>query len=145
MHWGIRITIIYIGFVALILTLVLTSMNSKVELVSKDYYQQELRYEERIRAMQNNNALIETIEVGVNQRCVVLAYPQHMREDKFAGTVTLFRPSDAGQDLSVAMLPDAAGGQRVCSPQLRKGLYKVQLLWRMGDKDYYKEEVVHLP
>ena len=50
MSWGIRITIMYLGFVGLILTLVFTCFGHKVELESKDYYARELRFQDQINA-----------------------------------------------------------------------------------------------
>ena len=42
MNFGVKITVLYLSFVALILTLVFMSFSQKVELVSKDYYAQEI-------------------------------------------------------------------------------------------------------
>ena len=46
MSWGIKITILYLGFVALILTLVFTCFGHKSELEYKDYYVRELKFQE---------------------------------------------------------------------------------------------------
>jgi len=41
MNWGLKITLLYVGFVAMILTLVFKASGEKVDLVTKDYYAQE--------------------------------------------------------------------------------------------------------
>ena len=48
MSWGIKIAIVYVGFMALIISMVIVSSSSKSELVAKDYYAQELNYQQRI-------------------------------------------------------------------------------------------------
>jgi hypothetical protein len=103
MNWGIRITILYIGFVALILTLVFTSMRSKEDLVSKDYYLQELRYEERIDAIKNYNALGEDVAYFVKGKDVEVVCPKSLLEKGTSGEIVFFRPSDAAKDVRVAM------------------------------------------
>ena len=59
--WGKRIAILYIGFVALIGVMIALSMGQKVELVSEDYYDKELVFQNKIDEMNNANALSEKI------------------------------------------------------------------------------------
>ena len=54
--------VFYIGSVGLILTLVFMSYGQKVELVSADYYAQELKFQDKIDA--TNNA--KTLSVGIH-------------------------------------------------------------------------------
>jgi hypothetical protein len=53
MSWGIKITLLYLAFVALILTLVFTCFGHKTELEYKDYYARELRFQDQIDAATN--------------------------------------------------------------------------------------------
>jgi len=53
MSWGKKITILYIGFVLLIVSMVTISASHKIELVSKDYYAQELDYQQKINAIRS--------------------------------------------------------------------------------------------
>ncbi len=55
MGWSKKITFAYVGFVALIVTMVVVSMRQKVDLVSKDYYAKELNYQSDINKMSNAN------------------------------------------------------------------------------------------
>ena len=65
MNWGIRIAILYLGFMALILTLVFTCMNNGSELESRDYYARELKYQAQIDATSNANALEHPLDYVV--------------------------------------------------------------------------------
>jgi hypothetical protein len=60
MNWGLRIVLVYIGFVAMILTLVFKARSEKIELVAPDYYEQEIVYQNRIEALQNMRSLSVT-------------------------------------------------------------------------------------
>lgn len=143
MNWGLRITILYTGFVALILTLVFTSMHSKEDLVSKDYYLQELRYEERINAIRNNNELKESITYYVQGRNVEVTCPKELLAEGASGEIVFFRPSDASKDVKLAMKFDKEGRQKI-DGKLDHGLYKMQLSWQMNKKNYFKEEVIFI-
>ena len=52
MNWGVGIAIVYILFVVGMLTLVFKSRSQKIDLVTENYYQQELAYQEEIDAKQ---------------------------------------------------------------------------------------------
>ncbi len=43
MNWGYRVALLYISFAGLIIFLVTKSVNEKVDLVTPDYYAQELK------------------------------------------------------------------------------------------------------
>lgn len=55
MNWGNRLVLVFTGFAALIGTMVYKAVHTKFDLVSKDYYSDELKYQEKIDG--NNNAL----------------------------------------------------------------------------------------
>ncbi|MBK6834853.1 MAG: FixH family protein [Bacteroidetes bacterium] len=62
MSWGVRITALYLACVALIVTLVFVSANQDIELESKDYYAQELKYQKND-ALNNSNDLNSTVSL----------------------------------------------------------------------------------
>ena len=59
MNWGLRIIILYSGFVIFMLGLVYKCTQQKFDLVAKDYYAQELAYQKVIDGS-HNNALLQT-------------------------------------------------------------------------------------
>ena len=50
MNWGQKIILAYLTFIILLVVMAYQSFNTKVDLVAKDYYRQELAYQERIEA-----------------------------------------------------------------------------------------------
>ena len=144
MNWGIRITLLYLGFVALILTLVFTCMGQKVELESKDYYSKELKFQNQIDATNNANALNVLIEHKVSGRSVEIQVPSELLAADFNGTVNFFRPSDSSKDKLITLKPDANGRQILSDASFVKGVYKMQVSFVSKGKNYFKEEVVFL-
>ncbi len=142
MSWGIRIVVLYLSFVALIVTLVVLCYGQKVELVSKDYYKQELQYQDRIDAINNANSLTSTIEHALNGNKVTLNVSSEFLNAGYKGTVNFFRPSDSAKDFKVDLKFDADGKQIIESDKFEKGLYIMQLSWIACDKNYFKEQVI---
>jgi len=144
MNWGLRITLVYLGFVALIVSMVVISSSSKSELVAKDYYAQELNYQQRINAINNEKALAESIMFENNSNDITLFYPAMEQEKDFSGELVFFRPSDSSKDLKLNLKFDQKGRLMIKKSDLSKGIYKVCISWHNNGKDYYKEEVINL-
>ena len=145
MNWGLRITLLYLGFVALILTLVGLTMRQKVDLVSKDYYQQELQYQQRIDRTANTSTLSAPPSCTIQGSNIVLTFPGELRGKEITGTILFFRPSDASKDRTVAISVDAAGTQAVPMAALSSGMYKMQLEWKAGTLEFYHESILRIP
>jgi len=142
MSWGIKITVVYVGFVLMILSLVIISATSKSELVAKDYYAQELAFQEKIDAMANETGLQVSITHSISENAAVLRFPQAEMAKDFSGDVLFFRPSDASKDLKIKLAFDANGQQLIAKNKLSKGVYKMCISWINNATTYYKEEII---
>lgn len=144
MSWGIKITALYLGFVGLIITLVIFSMNQKVDLVSKDYYSQEIKYQERIDATYNATEAANQITYKANPENIIFTYDPKLLTKDFTGEIYFFRASDSDKDLKILMNPDVDGMQIIHTSQLSHGMYKLQLSWSVGGKKYFKEDIAFI-
>jgi hypothetical protein len=144
MSWGIRITILYLGFVAIIVSLVVIAMGNKHDLVAKDYYYQELKYQDRIDALANEKNLKVSIVHEIQSYAVILSFPGEELKNDFSGEVLFFRPSDAAKDLKLPLKFDRTGKQRIDKTSLTKGIYKMCITWTNGNKIFYKEEIINI-
>lgn len=143
MSWGIRITLLYLGFVALILTLVFTCFGQKVELESPDYYARELKFQNQIDATTNANNLSQPIEYTVNGRTVELSIPRELLTADMKGEISFVRPSDSSKDKKITINTDNEGKQVLFDESFIKGVYKMNINLNSQGKSYYKEAVVY--
>ncbi len=143
MNFGVKITILYLGFVGLILTLVFMSYGHKIELVSKDYYAQELKYQDKIDAIKNANSLISSIDHKVEGKNITLTINPELLTKDFTGSINFFRPSDSSLDVNMAMSFNN-NSQIITTDKLKHGSYKMQLTWKSDGKNYFKEEVIFI-
>lgn len=144
-NWGYKIAIVYLGFVALIITLVVVSMNQQVDLVSKDYYAKELAYQARIDKQHNTAALATSVECKVTGEGVLFRIPEEQSGKKITGSIYSYCPSDARSDFTEVLSVDEAGRQLLPLSRYHAGLYKVQIDWSDGEKDFYAEWVIVIP
>ncbi len=143
MNFGVKITILYLSFVGLILTLVFLSFGYDIELVSKDYYAQELKYQDKIDAINNANSLNGSIHHSLQRNNLVLSVDSTVYTNDFKGEVVFFRPSDFKKDVKMK-LNFINNTQIVDLKNFEKGVYKMQLSWSSNNKQFFKEEVINI-
>ena len=143
MNFGVKITILYLSFVALILTMVFMCFGQDVELVSSDYYSQEIKFQDKINAINNEKKLEESIQHSINNEKIVLTIDSVLLSKDFEGTINFFRPSDSSKDFKLKM-KFANNEQVVSCKKLVHGAYKLQLSWISNKTNYFKEEVIFI-
>ncbi|MEM9858220.1 MAG: FixH family protein [Bacteroidota bacterium] len=143
MNWGTKITITFIAFVGVIVTMVVISMSQDIHLVAKDYYVQELAYQDQMDRITNSNALNELkpeVNYDAKKKSITLSTPNGK---ELNGTIYFFRPSDARLDKKYTI--QLVDGQQVfSSSELDKGLWRVKVNWKDKDKEFYTEKVLIL-
>jgi len=142
MNWGWKIAIFMGIYMIGIISVVWYAMLLDVNLVTEDYYQQELAYEEQILRLKNTESLPEkpTFNFSSDKKFVVLTFPQGLIPDN--GNITLYRPSDFTQDRKFKLNLDEANQQGFVTISLMPGLWKAKVQWQQGDKSYFQEFVV---
>lgn len=125
-------------FAAFILTLVFKTMSINNELVTEDYYQQELRYQSTLDKMKHSAALThEWQDSGL-----VLTFPAS-DTSSIKGIIEFYRPSDASKDFKIP-IQLTEGKQTFLKPMFTKGLYKMKVDWTEDGTAHYFEEDIYL-
>ncbi len=143
MNWGTKIALIYAGFVAFSITMVVVCVKQNdIHLVSKEYYKEEIAYQDQIDKLQNAEQLRGQLGfqyIGEKQ-VVEFFFPQFLADA--TGEILFFRPSDARKDVKIPVRMDESGKQVVPVAQLDKGLWKVKIKWSANNKDFFSEQVL---
>jgi nitrogen fixation protein FixH len=140
MNWGVRIALLYGGFVAGVVGMVVFSSQQQIDLVRKDYYSAELKHQDRIDETDNAAALSEQVKLSRNASGVTIQFPAEMQDKTVTGTAYFYRPSDAKLDRTFTLKPDISGLQLI-SGELMPGMYNVQVQWNAEGKNYFSEVV----
>lgn len=110
------------------------------ELVSRNYYDQEMRYQGRMEAIRRTQALGQEVHVQSEPGRLVVNLPADQVRRGAVGTIHLFRPSDARLDREFKLAVDESGRQVVDVRGLEAGLWRVRLEWAVGTEAFYREE-----
>ncbi|MEI3799561.1 MULTISPECIES: FixH family protein [Chitinophaga] len=144
MNWGHKIIIVFVIFAGGILTLVTKSMRTRVDMVTPDYYGEELKYQQVIDGKENAGKLSAPVAVSQEDTAVLISVPVELRNKQITGKVTFYRPSDSGKDIFMPLQPDQSGRQLVSRQLFIRGQYKVKIAWTMNDQPYYQEQLVNI-
>ncbi|AFK01518.1 FixH family protein [Emticicia oligotrophica DSM 17448] len=145
MNWGKSIAIVYLGFVGFMGFLVWNCLQQDdIHLVSKDYYQKELDYQENIDKMNNTNQLSSDLKLNyqTDKQLISLDFPKESLGAN--GEVNFYRPSDARKDFAVKLNILQSEQQTIPVNKLERGLWVVKVSWNKEGKGYYKEEKIKL-
>lgn len=145
MNWGYKIIFSFIAFTIFLGVLVYKSFQSKVNLVSQDYYKQEIVFQDQINKIENELALEKSVSIVHNSRLneLLIIFPREL-EVKSA-SLTLYRPSDASMDRSWDLQLDQENADKISTESLSGGLWQVQVEWSDQSNSYYKEQNIFLP
>lgn len=112
------------------------------ELVARNYYEQEVLYQDRIDNIKRARELPATASISYDssRQEIVVVLPVAAGGALPSGKVELYRPSDAKQDRSLKLAVDKAGRQTIDARTLQPGLWKVRLSWASGMQEYYCDQ-----
>ncbi len=138
MKW---VVIAFVFFGLFIGTLVVISMREDVSLVSKAYYEDELKHSEKMARQANAASLSEQPQILIENSQVKVA---HSRLTDFTnGKLAVQRPSDAKLDQSFEISPTDTT-QYFLLTVSEPGLYRAILTWSMDGKEYQFEKLIVL-
>ncbi|WP_400191590.1 FixH family protein [Hymenobacter sp. B81] len=145
--WPYAIIATFVLFALFIGSMVKQAMSSSVDLVSKDYYRQELEHQQRMEATARTRALaaeaVVRYQAAAHQLEVQL--PAALQGQALSGTVQFFRPSDQTRDFSVPLQPDADLRQVLSTARLQPGYWRVRLDFSADGQRYFVEQNVTIP
>ena len=142
--WPLGIIVTFALFFTGTVGLVVMAFSQKVDLVSPDYYEQELKFQGRIdRVERTRNAATQgAVAYDAANHCITVSLPPGQARGNVWGSVELYRPSAAGMDRAVRLDPDASGVQHLDASGLVPGLWKVRVTWTAEKENYYLDQKV---
>lgn len=139
MNWGNKLVVVFVVFGAFIGYLVYNAVNTKYDLVSKDYYKDELRYQDKI-DRQNNAAKISDVKIEQDADAVIIHLPYEQKGFAVTGDVFFYCITDELKDYHTALQVDSSNQQIVMKKSLQKGAYNVKINWQVGKEPFYFEK-----
>jgi hypothetical protein len=141
MNFGKWIVVAFIFFAVFIGTLVTVCVRQDVNLVSKEYYQDELQYQQKLDKINNANHLAHQPSIEVGNGSIKISFAEASTAQK--GVLKIQRPSNIKLDREFSLQPDQPT-QEFNLGNWEPGLYRASLSWTMNDKEYFIEKQIVL-
>lgn len=138
MNWGYKIMVVYIIFVAGILFLVFKSSSQKVDLVTDHYYEQELKFQQKIDKAVRAQSLSSPLKYDLNNNILTIFFPDEMKGVKLNANALLYYAADETKDKTYFLATDNAK-LAINIPISDKGKYELKMDWVADSISYYSE------
>lgn len=143
-NWGTGVVLAFIGFISFIMYFIITmNTDSKYDhdLVSEDYYADELKYQGDINKLKSAKTLTENVTYKKTEAGLIIQFPKDIDTKKIIGKVFLYRPSNKQLDFettislsdSYLLIPDK---------RLVDGRWNIKVDWQYSGNSYlFKESI----
>lgn len=136
--WGWKIALLYCGFVGMIISLIVACSHQHFDLVSKDYYEQELVYQDVLDAGKNQSGLSAPASIHANESTVTIDFPYEFKGKVLSGDIRFYSPVNAKWDHAVK-ISTQDNSVTVSRNDLRNTRYTIKISYVVDGKNYYQE------
>lgn len=142
MNWGNKLLITFIVFGAGIFYLVYRSLTTNFEVVEKDYYKSELRYQQVIDGSNLANSLSSSVKLKQKDNVVFLQLPDEMKNKVVTGDILFYCAYDEKKDKKFGLKVNDEAIQTFQPGTITPGNYTVKINWINDGKNYYTEKTL---
>lgn len=142
--WPIAIIGFFAVFITFIASYVVFAAAQKMDLVRPDYYEEEIQYQHHLKRLDQTGPIRGGVAITYSptEQSILVSLPQGRGPSKVNGSVQFYRPSDARLDRELPLGLNADGTQLFDVKNLRPGLWKVRVNWRLEHGEFYFEQAV---
>ena len=146
LNWGTGIVIAFIGFISFIMYFVINMNTDKKldhDLVTEDYYKQELKYQNDIDKEKNAKTLSANLKWRKTEEGMLISFPENLEPSNISGKVFLYRPSNKQLDFETTI---SLSNHNLLIPDKRllDGRWNIKIDWSYKGNNYlYKEEILY--
>ena len=144
--WPYAIILTFILFISGTIGLVVMASSQRVDLVSNNYYEQELKYQGQINRAAHAQALSAPVHISYDRSShqIAIVLPPEHANHAVIGRIQLYRPSEASLDREFKLQVDH-GSQTLDGSTLRPGLWKVHLSWTVDQEEFGSDQQLIIP
>ena len=116
-------------------------MTQEVSLVSDNYYEKSLSYQNEIDKQIRTKSLNEQVKINFNEAVITISVPSNYLSKDISGEIFFYRPSNPKLDFALP-LQLTEGSQTIPVERLEKGFWRIKLNWTMNGNGYYNERAI---
>jgi hypothetical protein len=139
--WGFKVTILYVGFVAMIITMAFLTTNSRTDLERVDYYEEELKHDQKMAAIKNMNELEETILAENLDGKLKITYPKEFNQQNAEVQIWVYKASNSSKDKRLNYV--CSGKEQIIhTGDWDKGIYQLRFNTKTNNKEFFFEKEI---
>jgi nitrogen fixation protein FixH len=140
-NFGQGILVVLLLFMAGMSALVYKCTKQSIDLVSNNYYEKELKYQNQIDKENQTLALSEDMQIAYDQekQLVTFQYPGTFESTNISGKITFYKPDNASLDFEKPINVNKDNSQHVTANSLASGWWNVKVDWNVNAISYFKE------
>ena len=141
-NWGWGIAIFYGLFLVIAIGSAIFTSTLDYFLVSEDYYQEGIDYQDQIDKIQRTSDLAESVKwkYDPNSHVVQFKYPENLS----SGKIIFYRPSNSNLDRYAKIDRDENNQQIINIRNWQKGFWKIKVDWQMDNETYFNEGSIEI-
>jgi hypothetical protein len=140
MNWGYKILIGFSTFVIGMLCMVGVAMKQTNEMMDDNYYDKELKFQDKIDASKNLSAVAEKLSITDSGNIVVLQLPAATVASNTVGTIECIRSAEQKRDVKLRLQLDENGRQVLPKTLFVNGIYQLRLDWTTNGTTYFHSQ-----
>lgn len=140
LNWGNKLMLVFLVFAGGMSFLVYKCFHTNYDLVSKEYYKDEIAYQHIIDGTNKANQLNGSISLQQYGNDLVIQLPAEMKGKTINGSVLFYYAQNAMNDRTVALKPDSDGSQVISTLTISPGNYIAKVSWNCDNQFYYSEK-----
>lgn len=143
MNWFHKLMLVLTAFVSMMVYFAVRSVQTPLDLVTENYYQEELKHQDKMDKADNYARLENKVKISNEPGQLKVAFPTDLKATSLTGTVKLYYAGDKSKDAEMDLKLDETGVQ-IIDVSGRSGAYSVQVNWQSGQESYYTETKLFL-
>jgi len=144
MNWGTGLAITLGIFIIGMGSVLYLALQQRHDLVTTDYYQQELAYQSTIDGKRNASALNADCKLEKEDQALFLRLPEDLQGQKGKMELTMYFPTQAELDFKLAEEEWTAADIELPADKIAPGKWIAKLRFTTADKVYYFEPQIVL-
>jgi len=139
LNWGHKVMLGFFAFAGMIAYLVFQSVHTRYDLVSKEYYKDELQYQQVIDGTSEANRLSCKPVVSQTDNTVIIHLPGEMKQATVTGNIWFYCAANAQKDRKMPLQLNIDAEQIINKRQFVPGNYTAKINWEANGVKYYAE------
>ena len=140
MNWGNKLLLTFVVFASGMAYMVYRSTKVNFELVEKDYYKSELRYQEVIDGANRVSLLASDVSLEQTNKGVMIQLPDEMKNHSITGDVLFYCAYDEKNDRKFPLQLNSSAAQQLSADAVLPGVYSAKINWKSEGKNYFSEK-----